>query len=72
MKDLEKLCYFLSIKVIKSPKRIWLLQMQYALNKLSKYGMRSCKSIWIPLKQNVKLSANEGEFVDDQTLRKNT
>jgi len=45
MKDLEKLCYFLRIKVIKSPKRIWLLQMQYALNKLSKYGMRSCKSI---------------------------
>jgi hypothetical protein len=65
MKDLGKLCYLFSIKVIKSPKRTWLLQMQYAFNKLSKYGMISCKSIWIPLKKNVKLSANEGEFVDD-------
>jgi hypothetical protein len=39
MKDLGKLCYVFSIEVIQSPKGIWLLQRQYALNKLSKYGM---------------------------------
>jgi len=43
MKDLGKLRYFPSIKVIHSPKGIWLLQRQYALNKLSEYGMTGCK-----------------------------
>jgi len=63
MKDLEELHYFLSIKVIKSPKGIWLLQRQYALNKLSEYGMMGCKPISFPLEQNVKLSANEGDIM---------
>ncbi len=39
MKDLGKLHYFFGIEVIQSPKRMWLLQRQYALNKLSEYGM---------------------------------
>jgi hypothetical protein len=68
MKDLGELCYFLGIEVIKSPKGIWLLQRQYALNKLFEYGMMSCKPISIPLKQNVKLSANEGDLVEDTTM----
>jgi len=58
MKDLGELHYFLGIEVIQSPKGIWLLQRQYALNKLSEYGMTSCKPISIPLEQNVKLSAD--------------
>ncbi len=58
MKDLGKLRYFLGIEVIQSPKGILLLQRQYALNKLSEYGMTSCKPISIPLEQNVKLSAD--------------
>jgi hypothetical protein len=33
MKDLGELRYFLGIEVIQSPKGIWLLQRQYALNK---------------------------------------
>ncbi len=55
MKDLGELRYFLDIEVIQSPKGIWLLQRQYALNKLTEYGMTSCKPISIPLKQNVWL-----------------
>jgi len=47
MKDLGELRYFLGIEVIQSPKRIWLLQRQYALNKLSEYGMTGCKPILI-------------------------
>ncbi len=35
------------------------------MNKLSEYGMTNCKPISIPLEQNVKLSADEGELVED-------
>jgi len=70
MKDLGELRYFLDIEVIKSPKGIWLLQRQYALNKFSEYGMTGCKPISIPLEQNVKLSADEGELVEDTTMYK--
>jgi len=68
MKDLGELCYFLGIDVIQSLKRIWLLQRQYALNKLFEYGMTGCKPISIPLEQNVKLSADEGALVEDTTM----
>jgi hypothetical protein len=49
-------------------KGIWLLQRQYALNKLSEYGMKGCKPISIPLEQNVKLSVDEGNLVEDTTM----
>jgi len=68
MKDLGELCYFLNIMVLQSPKQIWLLQRQYALNKLSEYGMMSCKPISIPLEQNVKLNVDEKDLVDDTTM----
>jgi hypothetical protein len=68
MKDLGKLRYFLDIEVIQSPKGIWLLQRQYALNKSSEYGMTGCKPISIPLEQNVNLSADEGNLVEDTTM----
>ncbi len=68
MKDLGELRYFLDIEVIQSPKGIWLLQRQYALNKSSEYGMTGCKPISIPLEQNVKLSANEKDLVEDTTM----
>jgi hypothetical protein len=68
MKDLGKLRYFLGIEVIQSLKGIWLLQRQYALNKMSEYGMTNCKPISIPMEQNVKLSADEGDLVEDTTM----
>ncbi len=68
MKDLRKLRYFLDIEVIQSPKGIWLLQRQYALNKLFEYGMTGCKPISIPLEQNVKFNADEGDLVEDTTM----
>jgi hypothetical protein len=70
MKDLGELHYFLDIEVIQSLKGIWLLQRQYALNKLFEYGMTGCKPISIPLEQNVKLSADEGDLVEDTTMYK--
>jgi hypothetical protein len=70
MKDLGELHYFFGIEVIQSPRGIWLLQRQYALNKLSKYGMMGCKPISIPLEQNVKLNADEGNLVEGTTMYK--
>ena len=54
MKYLGELHYFLGIEVIRSPGGIWLLQRQYGLDMLSRYGMTGCKPISIPLEQNVK------------------
>jgi hypothetical protein len=68
MKDLGELHYFLRIEVIQSLKGIWLLQRQYALNKLSEYGMMGYKPISIPLEQNVKLSVDERNLVEDTTM----
>jgi hypothetical protein len=68
MKDLGELHYFFGIDVIESPKGIWLLQRQYASNKLSKYGMTGCKPISIPLEQNVKLNVDEGDLMEDTTM----
>ncbi len=68
MKDLGELRYFFGIEVIQFPKGIWLLQRQYALNKLSEYAMMGCKPISIPLEQNVKLSADEGDLVEDTIM----
>ncbi len=38
------------------------------MNKLSEYGMIGCKPISIPLEQNVKLSADEGDLMEDTTM----
>jgi hypothetical protein len=43
MKDMGELRYFLGMEIIQSLKGIWLLQRQYALNKLFQYGMMGCK-----------------------------
>jgi hypothetical protein len=68
MKDLGKFSYFFDIEVIQSPEGIWLLQRQYVLNKLSEYGMIDCKPIIIPLEQNVKLSVDESDLVENTTM----
>ena len=37
---------------------------------LSKYGMTGCKPISVPLDQNVKLSMDGGELLEDPTMFK--
>jgi len=68
MKDLGELKFFLSIEVIRTLEGIWLLQRQYALDMLSKYGMVGCKPISVPLNQNGKLSADAGGVLKDATM----
>jgi hypothetical protein len=70
MKDLGELKFFLGIEVIRTPEGIWLLQRQYALDMLSKYGMVGCKPISVPLNQNGKLNADAGEVLEDATMYK--
>ncbi len=38
------------------------------MNKMFEYGMMGYKPISIPLEQNVKLSANEKDLVEDTTM----
>jgi hypothetical protein len=68
MKDLGELKFFLGIEVIRTHEGIWLLQQQYALDMLSKYGMVGCKPISVPLNQNGKLSADASEVLEDATM----
>ena len=68
MKDLGELCYFLGIEIVRMKEGIWLSQRQYALDMLSKYGMDDCKPIFMPLDQNLKLMADEGQVLEDVTM----
>ena len=67
-KDLGELWYFLGIEIVRTKEGIWLSQRQYALDMLSKYGMADCKPILMPLDQNLKLRADEGQVLDDVTM----
>ena len=68
MKDLGEVQYFLGIEIIRTPEGIWLLQRQYSLDMLSKYGMADCKPISMPLDQNLKLRADEGQVIENVTI----
>ena len=35
---------------------------------LSRYGMTGCKPIFVPLEENVKLGAKQGELFEDVTV----
>ncbi|MCO5614227.1 hypothetical protein L7F22_068507 [Adiantum nelumboides] len=72
MKNLGELRYFLGIEIVDTLSRIWMIQRQYALDMLEKYGITACKPVDTPLDQNVKLALGihhmqahfelEGEF----------
>ena len=49
MKDLGELKYFLGIEVVQTPQGIWMLQRQYVLHMLKKYGMMACKHVATPM-----------------------
>ena len=40
------------------------------LDILKKYGMMACKPVATPMEQNVKLSANVGDILEDPTIYK--
>ena len=67
MKDLGELRYFLGIEVVRANDGIWLVQRQYALDMLKKFGMTGCKPLDTPLDQNVKLF-DDGKYLEDAYL----
>ena len=68
MKDLGELKYFLGIEIIRDAYDTWMVQRQYALDMLSRYGMTACKPISVPLEQNVKLRADTGDLLEDPAM----
>ncbi|GKC34154.1 ribonuclease H-like domain-containing protein [Tanacetum coccineum] len=63
IKDLEKLKYFLGIKVVDTNKGICLNQRKYVLDLLSEYGMLACKPAKTPLMSKLVIS-NEASDKD--------
>ncbi|XP_066167858.1 uncharacterized protein [Oryza sativa Japonica Group] len=59
--DLGELHYFLGIEVKKIPDGILLNQAKYALDLLTKVGMKDCKSVSTPLAVTEKLMAHRGD-----------
>ena len=70
MKDLGVLKFFLSVEVLRTPDGIWLMQRQYALNMLERFGMKECKPMDTPLEQNLKIMADFGGKIEDITMYK--
>ncbi|MCO5550283.1 hypothetical protein L7F22_003765 [Adiantum nelumboides] len=69
MKDLGEVHYFLGIEMIRNEGGgVWLLQKNYGVDMLMKYGMTDCKPILTPLNQNLKLRIDEGEVLDDAMM----
>ncbi|MCO5548354.1 hypothetical protein L7F22_001811 [Adiantum nelumboides] len=68
MKDLGELRYFCGLEVIRTIEYIWLSQIQYALDMLSKYDMADYKPISMPLDVNTKLSAHDGDILKNLTM----
>ncbi|GKA94614.1 ribonuclease H-like domain-containing protein [Tanacetum coccineum] len=65
IKDLEKLKYFLSIKVIDTKEGIYFNQRKYCLDLLSEFGMLACKPLVVPLPSKLVIS---NEPIDDDPL----
>ena len=48
-----------------------MLQRQYVLDMLKKYGMIACKLVATPMEKNVKLRADVGDVLGDPTMYRN-
>ena len=67
LKDLEKLKYFLGIKVAHGLDGLFLSQKKYILDILSETGMLDAKPSVIPMEQNLKLTTNLGTPLFDHS-----
>ncbi|KAM0981906.1 hypothetical protein EV1_014829 [Malus domestica] len=71
MSDLGLLHHFLGIGVIQQEGSIFIHQKKYALSLLDKFGLKSCKSVSIPLPPTDKLRKGDGsEAADEELYRK--
>nr|GEX61280.1 putative ribonuclease H-like domain-containing protein [Tanacetum cinerariifolium] len=70
MKDLRNLKYFLGIKVLRSPKGIFICQKRYILDLLAEIGMISCKLADTPIMVNQKLFIEKKAKLGDRNRTK--
>ena len=68
MKDLSQLKYFLGLEVARLAQGISMCQCKHALEILSETGFLRCKPASIPMDPNLKLTQNDGDLVDDQSI----
>ena len=64
-KDLEKLKYFLEIKIAQSNSNVVMSQRKYVLDILEEIGMLDCKPVDTPMDPNVKLVLGQREPLRD-------
>ncbi|PNX57831.1 copia-type polyprotein, partial [Trifolium pratense] len=66
MSDLGKMKYFLGVEVCQTDDGIFIHQMKYASEILSKFGMENCNAVSSPIMPGCKLVKNETEKASDE------
>ncbi|MCH83109.1 copia-type polyprotein [Trifolium medium] len=65
MSDLGKMKYFLGVEVCQTDEGIFIHQMKYAYEILSRFGMENCNAVSSPIVIGCKLVKNEGGKASD-------
>jgi len=70
MTDIEKMRYFLGIKIMQRSYGIFISQRKYALEVLERFGMSKSNSVLNPIVSGCKLLRDEDRVKVDNTLYK--
>jgi hypothetical protein len=70
MIDLGHIHYYLGIEVTQDQKYIFIPQMKYIGELLSRFGMVDCNTIFTPMERNLNLTSKEGNEFEDETKYK--